>query len=202
MASTPEPIILASASLSRARLLEAAGVPFTVKSAAIDETAIKQEMRKADRAAIECSLALAQAKAEAVSKRHPEALVIGADQLLAAGNEWFDKPESLAAARVQLQKLRGRTHVLVTAVCVVQNSERQWQASSVPELTVRLFSDAFLNEYVAAEGEALLGSVGAYRLETRGVQLFSRMTGDYFAVLGLPLIELLDFLRNRGALLP
>lgn len=202
MASTPEPIILASASLSRARLLEAAGVPFTVKSAAIDETAIKQEMRKADRAAIECSLALAQAKAEAVSKRHPEALVIGADQLLAAGNEWFDKPESLAAARVQLQKLRGRTHVLVTAVCVVQNSERLWQALSCPELTMRLFSDTFLSEYVAAEGEALLGSVGAYRLETRGVQLFSRMTGDYFAVLGLPLIELLDFLRNRGALLP
>jgi septum formation protein len=202
MASTPEPIILASASLTRARLLEAAGVPFTVESAAIDETAIKQEMRKADRAAIECSLALAQAKAEAVSKRHPEALVIGADQLLAAGDEWFDKPESLAAARVQLQKLRGRTHVLVTAACVIQADERLWQASSLPELTMRLFSDTFLDEYVAAEGEALLGSVGAYRLETRGVQLFSRMTGDYFAVLGLPLIELLDFLRNRGALLP
>jgi septum formation protein len=202
MASTPEPIILASASLTRARLLEAAGVPFTVESAAIDETAIKQEMRKADRAAIECSLALAQAKAEAVSKRHPEALVIGADQLLAAGDEWFDKPGSLAAARVQLQKLRGRTHVLVTAACVIQADERLWQASSLPELTMRLFSDTFLDEYVAAEGEALLGSVGAYRLETRGVQLFSRMTGDYFAVLGLPLIELLDFLRSRVALLP
>ena len=198
----PEPIILASASPTRARLLEAAGVPFTVESAAIDEAAIKQEMRKADCAAIECARALAQAKAVAVSKRHPEALVIGADQLLAAGDEWFDKPESLAAARVQLQKLRGRTHMLVTAVCVVQNSERLWQASSLPELTMRLFSDAFLDEYVAAEGEALLGSVGAYRLETRGVQLFSRVTGDYFAVLGLPLIELLDFLRNRGALLP
>jgi septum formation protein len=198
----PESIILASASPTRARLLEAAGVPFTIESAAIDESAIKQEMRKADRAAIECSLALAQAKAEAVSKRHPESLVIGADQLLTAGNEWFDKPESLAAARVQLQRLRGRTHMLVTAVCVVQNSERLWQAANLPELTMRLFSDAFLDEYVAAEGEALLSSVGAYRLETRGVQLFSRMTGDYFAVLGLPLIELLDFLRSRVALLP
>ena len=97
--------------------------------------------------------------------------------------------------------LRGRTHVLATALCVLRDSERLWQAASLPELTMREFSEAFLENYIAAEGEAILGSVGAYRLETRGVQLFSRMTGDHFAVLGLPLFELLEFLRSRGALL-
>jgi len=201
MAPTPERIVLASASPMRAHLLEAAGVAFSVEPAAIDESAIKREMQQAGRPAIECAQALAQAKAAAVSARHPEALVIGADQLLDAGDEWFDKPKTLAEARQQLQRLRGRTHGLATAVCVLWGGERLWEAASRPELTMRHFSDAFLDRYIAAEGEALLGSVGAYRLESRGIQLFSRMTGDHFAVLGLPLFELLEFLRSRGALL-
>jgi septum formation protein len=201
MASMPERILLASASPTRARLLEAAGVAFAVEPAAIDEGPIKHEMRLAGRPAIECAQALARAKAATVSARHPDALVIGADQLLAAGDEWHDKPNTLAEARLQLQTLRGRTHVLATALCVLRDSERLWQAASLPELTMREFSEAFLENYIAAEGEAILSSVGAYRLETRGVQLFSRMTGDHFAVLGLPLFELLEFLRSRGALL-
>jgi len=201
MASMPEPIVLASASPTRARLLEAAGVRFAIQPAAIDESAIKHEMQQAGRSAIECAQALARSKAAAVSPSRPEALVIGADQLLAAGDEWFDKPKTRAEAHMQLQKLRGRTHVLATAVCIVRASKRLWQTASQPELTMRSFSDAFLDAYIAAEGEALLGSVGAYRLEARGAQLFSRMTGDYFAVLGLPLIELFEFLRRRGALL-
>ena len=135
-----------------------------------------------------------------MSQRDPDSLVIGADQLLASGAEWFDKPRDLGEAREQLLGLRGRTHVLATAVCVAQAGVPVWRATSVPELTMRRFSEEFLDEYLAAEGEALLGSVGAYRLEGRGVQLFSRIRGDYFAILGLPLIELLGFLRERRLL--
>lgn len=197
----PEPIVLASASPTRARLLEAAGVPFTIQPPDIDESPLKQQAREAGRAAIECALDLAHAKAAVVSMRRREGLVIGADQLLAAGDEWFDKPANIAAARAQLQRLRGRTHVLATAVSVLRAGERLWHAASMPELTMRDFSDAFLDDYLAAEGDAVLGSVGAYRLEGRGIQLFTRMTSDHFAVLGLPLIELLEFLRSRGALL-
>ena len=185
----------------RARLLEMAGVAFSIEPAAIDESAIKREMRLAGRSASDCARALARAKAAVVSARYPDTLVIGADQLLDAGDEWLDKPKTLAEARLQLQRLRGRTHGLATAVCVLRGGERLWDAASRPELTMRHFSDAFLDRYIAAEGEALLGSVGAYRLEARGIQLFSRMTGDHFAVLGLPLFELLEFLRSRGALL-
>ena len=196
-----ERVILASASPTRARLLKAAGVAFAVEPAAIDEGPIKHEMRLAGRPAIECARALARAKAATISARHPDTLVIGADQLLAAGDDWQDKPNTIAEARLQLQSLRGRTHVLATAVCVLRDGERLWQAASSPELTMREFSGAFLDDYIAAEGEDILGSVGAYRLESRGIQLFSRMTGDHFAVLGLPLFELLEFLRSRGALL-
>src|SRR5207248_1617604 len=201
MAPTPERVVLASASPMRAHLLETAGVAFSIEPAAIDESAIKHEMRLAGRSATECAQALARAKAAVVSARYPDTLVIGADQLLDAGDEWHDKPRTLAEARLQLQRLRGRTHVLATAVCVLRGGHPLWQAASRPELTMREFSDGFLDDYIAAEGEALLGSVGAYRLEARGIQLFSRMTGDHFAVLGLPLFELLEFLRSRGALL-
>jgi nucleoside triphosphate pyrophosphatase len=201
MASMREPIVLASASPTRARLLKDAGVPFTIQPPDIDESPLKQQAREAGRAAIECALDLAHAKAAAVSMRHPEALVIGADQLLTAGDEWFDKPADTAAARAQLQRLRGRTHVLATAVCVCHAGERLWHAESMPELTMRDFSDAFLDDYLATARDTVLGSVGAYRLESRGIQLFSRMTGDHFAVLGLPLTELFEFLRSRGALL-
>jgi len=135
-----------------------------------------------------------------VSCRQPEALVIGADQILAVGGEWFDKPADLAEAREQLRALRGRTHRLETATVAMRDAVPLWRAASTPEMQMRWFSDAFIEAYVAAEGERLLGSVGAYRLEGRGVQLFSQISGDYFAVLGLPLIELLGFLRERGVM--
>jgi septum formation protein len=200
MAATAEPIILASASTARAALLRAAAVDFSVKPAAIDEARLKRDARQVGDSAILCASALATAKACSVSHLHPEAFVIGADQILAAGMEWFDKPDNLTEACTQLQVLRGRTHTLATAVCVARGGSALWHATSAPELTMRRFSDVFLEAYIAAEGDALLDSVGAYRLEGRGVQLFSRIVGDHFAVLGLPLIELLGFLRERGVI--
>src|SRR5579884_2977725 len=175
-----EPIVLASASAARAALLRAAGIRFAVDSADIDESRLKREARALGDSPLACASALAAAKACAVSQRHPRAFVIGADQLLAAGSEWFDKPADLGEARTQLQALRGRTHVLATAVCVACGGAPVWQATSMPELTMRPFSPAFLDHYIAEEGAALLGSVGAYRLEGRGVQLFSRINGDHF----------------------
>ena len=201
MASTPECVILASASTARAALLRAAGVEFTVEPATIDEAPRKRQARANGNSPIECAAALAAAKALWISQRHPAALVIGADQILAADSEWFDKPADQAEARAQLQRLRGRTHILATAACAMRAGVPIWRASSAPEMTMRQFSDAFIEAYIAAEGDALLGTVGGYRLEGRGVQLFSRISGDHFAVLGLPLLKLLDFLRERGALL-
>src|SRR5205807_1751846 len=112
--------------------------------------------------------------------------VIGADQILVFGGRWFDKPRDIAEARVQLRDLRGRTHVLETAVCIVQGERCLWQHIARPALTMRRFSNAFLEDYAAAEGESLLGSVGCYRFEARGVQLFETVEGEYFAILGLP----------------
>jgi septum formation protein len=194
-------IVLASASAARAALLRAAGIDFTIVSAALDETAIKREARSAGASALAAAMILATAKARAVSRHDRDSLVIGADQLLACGAEWFDKPRDLDEARRQLLDLRGRTHMLATAVCVAEGGAPVWRATSAPALTMRDFSETFLDTYLAAEGAVLLGSVGAYRLEGRGVQLFSRIEGDYFAILGLPLIELVCFLRRRGLLL-
>jgi septum formation protein len=201
MAAKAEPVILASASTARAGLLRSAGVDFTVEPAAVDESCLKRDARRRGDSAMDCASALAAEKARVVSQRYPKALVIGADQILAVGEEWFDKPANLAEACAQLRALRGRIHRLETAAVVARGEVLLWRATSAPEMSMRQFSDAFIEAYVAAEGEALLGSVGAYRLEGRGVQLFSRITGDHFAVLGLPLIELLGFLRERGAML-
>jgi septum formation protein len=191
-------LILASASAARARLLSQAGVEFCAERAAVDEDALKRSSRACERNAASSALLLAERKAESVSARHPGALVIGADQILDDGERWFGKPKDLDDARAQLRALRGRRHELPTAVACVVDGHRLFEATSVPRLTMRAFSDAFLDAYLEAEGAALLGSVGGYRLEGRGVQLFARVEGDFFAILGLPLIELLSFLRERG----
>jgi septum formation protein len=200
MASMPERLVLASASAARAALLRAAGVAFTVVPAMVDEAQLKRDSRRAGGSAADCAIALATAKALSVSRRDPDALVVGADQILVLDGEWFDKPTDLAEAATQLRQLRGRTHVLATSVCVACGGVALWHQASEPEMTMRHFSDGFLAAYIAAEGDGLLGSVGAYRLEGWGVQLFSRINGDHFAVLGLPLIELFGFLRQRGVL--
>ena len=196
----PEPLVLASASQARAALLRVAGAEFDVEPADIDETQLKQAYQAAGKPASECALALAREKASFVAARRPGSLVIGADQILVLGREWLDKPADLQAARTQLRALRGQTHRLATAVCVVAEERPIWHAVSEPELTMRRFGEAFLDAYVAAEGKSLLGSVGCYRLEASGIQLFSRIAGDYFAILGLPLLELLGFLRDYGIL--
>ena len=194
----PERLILASSSAARATLLRAAGLTFEIEPSAVEEARVKRLARATGDSAVACALALAMEKARVVSVRYTDALIIGADQILVSGEEWFDKPADLNEARMQLRALRGRSHVLATAVSVMRAGAPLWQATSEPALTMRDFSDAFLDSYIAAEGESLLGSVGGYRIEGRGVQLLSWITGDYFAVLGLPLLELLDFLRQGG----
>ena len=193
-------LVLASASTSRAGLLRAAGVDFAIDPADIDESIIKQEHRARGAGAESCAMALADAKASAVTPRHPEALVIGADQILVCEEEWFDKPRDLTEATAQLRQLRGRDHLLITACCVHRGGENLWHALATPKMTMRRFGDTFLAGYIAAEGNAVLGSVGAYRIEGRGVQLFQRIEGDHFAILGLPLLELFSFLRRLGVM--
>ena len=195
--------MLASASTARAGLLAAAGIDFRIEPAELDEGLLKQVCRARGRDAAECALALAEAKARQVAERCGRAAVdIGADQLLVCGGVWFDKPADLRQVRTQLRALRGRTHELVAAVCAVQDGSRLWHAVSRSRLTMRNFTDVFLDDYIAAEGADVFGSVGAYRLEGKGVQLFEVIGGDHFAILVLPLLELLGFLRTKGMILP
>lgn len=196
----PIELILASASTARARLLRQAGLTFRIEPADIDEDAVKRRARQCGADAADCAQALANAKAQAVSTNNPGALVIGADQILVTGDEWYDKPLDLTAARRQLWSLRGRSHELATAAAAVRDGSLLWQAVSCPNLTMRPFSERLVDDYLRDEGEAVLSSVGAYRIEGRGVQLFSGINGDHFTVLGLPLLELLDFLRGFGLL--
>src|SRR6516225_1323081 len=194
-----EPLILASASPIRNKLLATAGLEVRVEPALLDEEAIKRMFQVDRQAAADCALALAEAKARQVAGGHRHALVVGADQILLCDSRWFNKPTDLADARAQLQLLRGRTHELVTAACVVRETARIWHTVVSAKLTMRHFSDAFLDAYLSAEQTAILGSVGAYRLEGRGIQLFADIQGDYFGILGLPLLDLLSFLRTRDA---
>jgi septum formation protein len=194
-------LILASVSVARARLLEAVGLAFRIEPAGVDEREIKQACGADGFPAHTCALALAEAKARSVAKRADRSLVIGADQILVCGGAWFDKPSDLGEARAQLGTLRGRTHELATAVCAVRARTLLWHTVSRPQLMMREFSDAFLDDYITVEASALLGSVGGYRLEGMGAQLFEWIEGDYFAILGLPLLELLAFLRDCGEIL-
>ena len=194
-------LILASQSAARVRLLRDAGLDFEARPARVDEAAIRQAARAEGVCVAETALVLAGAKAERVARSDPAALVIGADQMLVCGDAWFDKPADRAAAAAQLRALRGQTHELVTAVVCHRHGGRIWHHVARPRLTMRAFSDAFLDAYLSAEGDAVLGSVGAYRLEGPGIHLFARVEGEFGAILGLPMIALLDFLRGHGAVL-
>ncbi len=193
------PLVLASGSATRRVLMEAAGLRFEVHSPAVDEAAIKQALRSEGATARDTAMALATAKARRVHQ--PGAIVIGADQLLVCEESWFDKPADMAAARAQLLRLSGRQHVLVTAVTCWRDGICIWHHVAQPALTMRPLSDAFLDLYMAEEGEACLASVGAYRLEGLGGQLFDRVDGEHAAILGLPLLALLGFLRQHGVVM-
>ena len=190
--------MLASASSARAQVLDGAGIPYLRDPASIDEGVIKSAFRAKGATAAVAAEALARAKAEAVSKRHQGALVVGADQILQCGDAWFDKPADGEQAASHLRTLRGRTHSLVSAVCVVRDGERAWRHVETARLTMWAFDDAFIERYLERAGEAALESLGAYRLEGLGMRLFSDIEGDFFAILGLPLLPLLAFLRRNG----
>lgn len=192
------PVVLASASRARRTMLAHAGVVVTVDAAHVDEDEVKLAMR-ADGASVDAiAERLAELKALRVSQRRPGALVIGADQMLECDGVSFDKPRDAGEAAQRLRALAGRTHRLVSAAVVARDGERIWHEADAARLTMRPLSDRFIADYLAALGEEALASVGSYQLEGLGAQLFTRVEGDFFTVLGMPLLPLLGFLRAHG----
>lgn len=194
-------LILASGSATRRKMLEDAGVAIVVEKPRVDEEAVKAGLRAEGLKPREQADALAEVKALSVSRMR-SGLVLGADQMLALGDEAFDKPADRAEARAQLAALRGKTHALLTAAVIARDGQVIWRHVDTPKLTMRAFSDAFLDDYLDRVGEGALSSVGGYQLEGLGAQLFSRVDGDYFSVLGLPLMPLLSYLRDIGEIAP
>ena len=191
-------LVLASASSSRARLLREAGVPFEIRPAHVDEDGVKESILQAGGTGQAAADALAELKAVRISASQPDVLVLGADQVLICGGDLFSKAETTEAAAAQLLRLRGRSHQLMTAAVLARDGTPVWRHIDVSTLWMREFGDAFVRSYLAAEGDGVLGSVGCYRLEATGVQLFERIEGDYFSILGLPLVPLLAVLRQHG----
>ncbi len=191
-------LVLASKSAARRAMLEGAGVPFSVRVADVDEDAVKATHDPADAAGL--ATELARVKALAVSRHDPEAWVLGADQTLAFAGGLVSKAPTLDAARARLMAMRGRVHQLHSGAALARNGQVVWSGVDTATMRMRDFSDAFLDAYLDAEGEGLLGSVGSYRLEGPGSQLFEAVEGDYFTVLGLPLWPVLAELRRAGVL--
>jgi septum formation protein len=193
-----KPLVLASKSASRRALLQGAGIPIEIMVADIDERGVEAKVGLADPGDV--AVLLAKEKARAVSMQRPDRLVIGADQTLALGQRRFSKPVNRNAAREQLKALRGNTHALHSGVAIMRNGAVVFEHCAVARLSMRAFSDAFLDYYLDAAGDAVTASVGAYQVEGLGVQLFERIDGDHSTILGLPLIPVLDVLRREGAL--
>jgi septum formation protein len=194
----PDPLVLASRSVARRAVLEGAGIPVEPYPADIDERGL--EKNAALQAPDAVAAFLAREKAAFVAALRPGRLVLGADQTLALGSTRFAKPEDLAAARAQLSALRGRTHELHSAVALVRDGTVVFEYIGTARLTMRAFSDEFLDLYLDAVGQGATASVGGYQMEGPGIQLFERVDGDYFTILGLPLMATLDFLRRYGCL--
>ncbi|MDH3235224.1 MAG: Maf family protein [Alphaproteobacteria bacterium] len=197
-AATATKLVLASASPVRGRLLQSAGIAFEQRPAAVDEEEMKAAMRAENAAPEDAAIALADLKAMRVSSKAPGALVIGADQILDCEGAWLNKPADRAAAAASLQVLSGRAHTLVSAACVVRDGQRLWHGVDRATLHMRALDADFIEAYLEAAGPGVLSSVGVYQLEALGAHLFTRIDGDYFTILGLPLLPLLAFLREHG----
>lgn len=193
------PVLLASASSSRRRMLAAAGLAVTAQAAAVDEAEVKHALQAEGANSQQIAETLAELKAQRLSHSHGATLVIGADQVLECEGRLFDKPADLAQAADHLRALSGRGHELISCVCVVRDGQRLWHHHDRARLVVRPLSEAFIADYLSAVGDRALESVGAYQLEGLGAQLFTRVEGDYFTILGLPLLPLLAFLRGHRA---
>ena len=192
-------IILASGSAIRRKLMTDAGLDFEVIMKPVDETAIKDSMLSESVRLRDIADALAEAKSLRVS-RVEDGLVIGADQIMVMDNQLFDKPKTIDEARERLKLMRGKTHYLMGAVVISENGKPVWRHMAKTKLTMRAFSDTFLEDYLEKEGELVTKSVGAYRFEGLGAQLFSYVEGDFFSILGLSLLPVMDYLRTRGAI--
>lgn len=199
MTMSDEPdFVLASASPTRQDMLRRAGLNFDSVPARVDEAAIKETMTADKASPAEIAEALAEQKARYVSRKIPGTLVLGADQVLAVEDKVFSKPESRDEAVDHLKFLRNRRHALISCAVFVDNNERVWHKLDAAHLTMRDFSDGFIESYLDRIGNTAFESPGSYRVEENGIQLFSRITGDHFTILGLPLIPVLDYLRTRG----
>ncbi|MAF58904.1 MAG: septum formation protein Maf [Ponticaulis sp.] len=192
-------IILASGSKIRATILQNAGVKFRVQTSRVDEDAFKDSMRAEGLSPMDQADYLAQVKSEKVSSQ-TSGLVLGADQMLSLEGRGFDKPKSREEAFERLKEFSGKTHHLECAAVISENGEAVWRYIARPKLTMRRLSDEFINSYLDQIGDAAFESVGAYQLEGLGVQLFSSIEGDYFSILGLPLLQILDYLRERSVI--
>jgi septum formation protein len=194
-------LVLASASLSRRRMLTAAGVPFRIAAADLDEPALIADLLAQGADASTIAADLARSKALAVSQSNPGALVLGGDSVLAFESASISKCPDLGALRALLRRLSGRSHALISAASLVRDGSEVWRHTGTACLTMRVLSEPFLDAYLAAEGEAALSSVGGYRYEGLGAQLFEKVEGDAFTILGLPLLPVLAVLRSQGILM-
>jgi septum formation protein len=191
-------MILASTSRTRLAMLRAAGLDPAPVAPRVDEATIRDTLTAEGAHPRDIADALAEMKARKVAEKHPASLVIGCDQVLALDREIFAKPETPDAARAQLRALRGKTHKLFSAAVVYENAEPVWRFVGEARLTMHTFSDAYLNDYIDRNWDSVRHSVGCYKVEEEGIRLFSAITGDHFTILGLPLLPLLAWMRNRG----
>jgi septum formation protein len=195
-----ESIILASGSPFRRKLLENAGLYFEVIPASIDERMVETPLEEGGATPEDIALVLAEAKALDVSNKNPRALVIGSDQTLSLDDTVFHKPADMEEARRHLLKLSGKTHHLNSAAVLARNGETLWRHVGIARLTMRHLDPAFIGRHLSRVGDKALSSVGAYQIEGEGIQLFEHIEGDYFTVVGLPLVPLLAALRDQGAI--
>ena len=193
-------LVLASSSPSRQRMLKAAGVAFSISPADLDEEGLTAELLDKDTDAESIAITLAEQKALTVSRRMPGALVLGADSVLALGSEMISKCHDLGELRTLLRNMSGKTHFLISAAALARDGAVVWQHAGIARLAMRLFSDAFLESYLASEGEKVMDAVGGYHYEGMGAQLFEQVKGDAFTIQGLPLLAVLAALRDQGIL--